>query len=1534
MKQEVRNHMTNDLRGNPYPAVHRAPFGAPQAQGLYDPAWEHDNCGVGFIAHIKGRRSRSIITDADRILRHMDHRGACGCEENTGDGAGMLTALPTDFLKRVALEDMDVELPKSGRYGAGIVFLPQNPRERRICKETVEQIIAEQGQTLLGWRDVPVDFEGADVGVTARACAPFMQMLFVGAAEGIDQEALERQLFVIRKVASHRLRNSDLTEALQFYICSLSTKVIVYKGMLTSHQVLKFFKDLQAEDYTSHLAMVHSRFATNTFPSWDRAQPLRFMSHNGEINTLKGNSNWMFARQGMMRSDLFGDDLQKLFPIVEPHTSDSGCFDNAMEMLYHSGRTLQEVVMMMIPEAWQNHPSMPEDKRAFYEYYSALQEPWDGPASVSFTDGKYIGATLDRNGLRPSRFYVTKDDRVIMASEVGVLDIEPENIVRKGRLQPGRMFLVDFEQGRIIDDSELKADVASRRPYRQWLEEQRILSDDLPPGRKPRYYENQDLINRMKAFGYTTETLDFMLIPLLHAKKDPIGSMGNDAALACLSDQPRMLYDYFRQLFAQVTNPAIDSIREEIIMSLECYIGPEGNLLDTTAEQCHRLAVPHPILSNQQLADLKDMDYRGWKSRVIDITWDRSEGPDGLKPALERICEESRQAIRDGYSLIILSDRAVGPDRVPVSSLLATGAVHHHLVRHEERTRIGIVVESGEAREVHHFCLLIGYGADAVNPYLALYALRQAREDGRLPEDFTDQKIVQLYREGVAKGMLKVMAKMGISTLASYKGAQIFEAVGLSQEVIDLAFAGTASRISGVGFDVLAQETLMRHHLGYPDNPDSESPLLPNPGLFHWRRNGEKHAWNPHTIGRIQQAARTGDRTAYRDFSELVNRETTRACHLRGLLKFRESTPIPLSEVEPASEIVKRFCTGAMSFGSISAEAHETLAIAMNRLGGKSNTGEGGEKYERFEPMENGDSKRSAIKQVASGRFGVTSWYLTNADELQIKISQGAKPGEGGELPGHKVDDVIAGTRLSTRGVGLISPPPHHDIYSIEDLAQLIFDLKNANRRARISVKLVSEVGVGTIAAGVAKGHADNILISGSEGGTGASPLTSIKHAGLPWELGIAETHQTLVLNDLRSRVRLQTDGQLKTGRDVVIATLLGAEEYGFSTAPLITMGCIMMRKCHLNTCPVGIATQDPDLRKKFHGKPEHVVNYLFMVAEETREIMARLGFRTIDEMVGRSDMLELDQDIAHWKARSIDLSAILTPASKPHPDVETYCTIDQKHGLEDVRDMELLEKCRRALKSGSPVSVDTHIQNIDRAFGTILSNEVSRAYGADGLPDDTIHIKANGSAGQSIGAWLTRGITIEVEGDANDYVGKGLSGGRLIIYPPKNADFTAEDNVIIGNVALYGATSGEAYFRGIAAERFCVRNSGAWAVIEGVGDHGCEYMTGGRAVILGPTGRNFAAGMSGGIAYVYDPHDRFLINCNLELVELEDVTEEQDIDELKRMISSHQRYTGSEVANRILNDWDTALNCFVKVMPVDYRRALKELAEEKAGAV
>ena len=1509
--------------------------GTPKAQGLYDPANEHDSCGVGFVAHIKGQKSRQIVDDALRMLKHMAHRGACGCETNTGDGAGILTSIPHDFLTKVAKRELNITLPRLGQYGVGLVFLPIDPVQRQIVKETVEKLIIEQGQSLLGWRHVPTDPAGADIGPSARAASPMFEQLFIGAKPGLDQATFERQLYVIRKRASHAIRGGELPQALQFYACSLSSKILIYKGMLTSEQVQSFFSDLQDPDYTSHLAMVHSRFSTNTVPSWDRAHPQRYIAHNGEINTVRGNANWMVARQGMMHSELFGDDLQKLFPIVEPHCSDSGNFDNALELLVAAGRSLPEAVMMMVPEAWQNHESMSEDKRAFYEYHSALQEPWDGPASISFTDGDVIGATLDRNGLRPSRYYVTHDDRVIMASEVGVLEIDPANVKIKGRLQPGKMFLVDFKQGRMIPDEELKQDFSNRRPYRTWLQDQRLLLSELPAVGAPERMVGDELLQHMQSFGYTTETLQFMLVPMITTKKDPIGSMGDDTALACLSDQPRLLYDYFKQLFAQVTNPAIDSTREEVIMSLECYIGPEGNLLDCTEGQCHRLAVPHPILTNEELATIKHLDYRGWRAKTIDMTYPKTQGAAGLKWALDRICGEARKAIESGHSLVILSDRLASATRLPVSTLLATGAVHHHLVHNEERTRIGIVVETGEAREVHHFCLLAGYGADAINPYMAFESLWQLKDDGALGEDWTHEQITAAYRKATKQGILKVMAKMGISTLQSYKGAQIFEAVGLSDEIINKCFRGSSSRISGIGFEILGEEAIRRHELGYPTRENNILPVLPNMGLFAWRSNGEKHAWNPHNIANIQKAARQGDKQAYRDFAKIVNEQTVRECHLRGMLKFNtQRTPVPLEEVDSVESIIKRFCTGAMSYGSISAEAHETLAIAMNRIGGKSNTGEGGEDYKRFQPEVNGDSKRSAIKQIASGRFGVTSWYLTNADELQIKISQGAKPGEGGELPGHKVDKIIAATRHSTPGVGLISPPPHHDIYSIEDLSQLIFDLKNANRAARVSVKLVSEVGVGTVAAGVAKGHADKILISGDSGGTGASPLTSIKHAGMPWELGIAETHQTLVLNDLRSRVRLETDGQLKTGRDVVIACLLGAEEFGFATAPLIALGCIMMRKCHLNTCPVGIATQDPELRKLFNGQPEHVINYLFLVAEETREIMASLGFCSINEMVGHSEVLEYDTSITHWKLKHLDLSKILQPATKPHANVETYCTIAQQHGIEYQLDNELIREAHDAIETGKPIRLNIEVQNIDRALGTILSHEVSKRWGEHGLADDTIHIRCRGSAGQSLGAWLARGITLEVEGDANDYVGKGLSGGRIIVYPDAASTFKPEDNILIGNVALYGATEGEAFFRGLAAERFCVRNSGAECVVEGVGDHGLEYMTGGCAVILGPTGRNFAAGMSGGVAYVYDRHDALLGNCNLEMVELENVVDAEDIAILKDLLAKHQKYTGSTVAASLLKDWDVSLAKFVKVMPIDYKRALAEQKTETEKAM
>ena len=1512
----------------------------PEKHGLYNPELEKDSCGVGFIANIKGKPSHQIVLDADTILQNMDHRGGCGCEPNTGDGAGILTALPHKFLQKVAKRDLGVDLPAPGKFAAGLVFLPRDSSERTYCKEQLERLIREAGQAVVGWRKVPVEPDLADIGPSARRGEPHIEQIFVAAAEGLEGDTFERRLYMARKQASHLLRNDkNLKQRLMFYVCSLSTKVMIYKGMLRPCQILPYYPDLKDPDFETHLAMVHSRFSTNTFPSWDRAQPLRFMSHNGEINTLRGNVNWMRARQGTAQSEFYGEEITKLFPVVEPECSDSGTFDNVLEFLLMNGRTLPGAMMIMVPEAWQKHETMSEEKRAFYEFFSCTMEPWDGPASMTFTDGKVIGATLDRNGLRPSRYYLTHDDRVIMASEVGVLPIDPALVKEKGRLQPGRMFLVDFEEGRLIPDEELKAKYAARRSFGPWLREQRITLDELSPKSEPHGFHPESLMPRLQAFGYTVETMQFMLLPMIKEARDPVGSMGNDSALACLSDQPRMIYDYFKQLFAQVTNPAIDSIREEVIMSLECYIGPEQNVLSVSPEHAHRLLIPHPILTNEELAALAHMTKRGWRTKMIDITYDRSEGRHGLTKALDRICQESEQAIDEGYTLVILSDRQVGPQRVAVSSLLAVGAVHHHLVRQAKRTRIGIVLETGEAREVHHHCLLIGYGADAINPYLAFESLWQSIREGLLPGDkYDDDKVVLAYRKAVAKGMLKVMAKMGISTLQSYKGAQIFEAVGLKSEVIDKCFVGTASRIQGVSFDVLAEEALRRHELGFPHEAKMSLPVLPNPGEFHWRAQGEHHGWDPQAIADLQVAARAGDKNAYWRFAEHINSSNKTRYALRGLLEFRKGIAGPeisVDEVEPAKDIVKRFCTGAMSFGSISAEAHETLAIAMNRIGGKSNTGEGGEDPVRFQPLPNGDSKRSAIKQVASGRFGVTIEYLANADELQIKISQGAKPGEGGELPGGKVDKNIARIRYSTPGVGLISPPPHHDIYSIEDLAQLIHDLKNANPSARISVKLVSEVGVGVVASGVAKAHAEHIVIAGDVGGTGASPLTSIKHAGLPWELGIAEAHQTLVLNDLRSRVVLQTDGGLKTGRDVAIAALLGAEEFGFATAPLITLGCIMMRKCHLNTCPVGVATQDPELRAKFAGKPEHVVNYLFMVAEDLRQVMAQLGFRTINEMIGRVDCLDANKAIAHWKADGLDLTPVLTMAKRPHSSVQVRCVQAQDHGLELALDNKLIELSKDALENRTPVKIETEIVNINRTVGTMLSHQVAKRYGQSGLPTDTIHIKLNGSAGQSLGAFLAHGVTLELEGDANDYVGKGLSGGRVIVYPPRQSTFAAEDNILVGNVCLYGATMGEAFLRGRAAERFAVRNSGAVAVIEGVGDHGCEYMTGGRIVILGRTGRNFAAGMSGGVAYVLDRDGDFRIRCNLELVELEAVEAPEDVNELKGLVERHLQFTESTVAAALLADWESSLKQFVKVMPTDYKRVLLELrqAAAKTGA-
>ena len=1505
-------------------------FGYPEKTGLYDPTFEKDSCGVGFVANVKGQPSHQIMLDAYHLNSRMDHRGGCGFEANTGDGAGILMALPNTFFAKVAAEQLGTTLPAVGAYAVGNIFLPQIVTERKFCRQAINDIIAEEGQILIGWREVPLDAVGADVGPAALIAQPYIDQLFIAAASGLNQDAFERVLYVIRKRFTHLLRNDEsLTEAKQVYACSLSTKVIVYKGMLTPGQLFPFYKDLTNTNFETHLAMVHSRFSTNTFPSWDRAQPNRFMSHNGEINTLRGNVNAMVGREGKANTDVFGDKLSSIFPVIEPDCSDSGSFDSVLEFMLLSGRSLPESVMMMIPEAWQSDANMAQSKKDFYEYHSALMEPWDGPASIVFSDGHYIGAVLDRNGLRPSRYYVTHDDNVIMASEVGVIYVDPANVKLKGRLEPGKMFLLDFEAGRLIPDEELKLGIVGKRPYGDWLTNQKVTLADIASGSSNHSLDSEHTLQRMQAFGYTSETMNFMLIPLVTEARDPLGSMGNDSALACLSDKPRMIYDYFKQLFAQVTNPAIDSIREEVVMSLECFIGPEGNLLTTLPEQARRLSLKHPILSNQQLIDIKNMDFKGMKSKLIDTTFDVKEA-DGYRQAIKRICAETDDAIDSGFSFVILSDRATSDKRIPLSTLIACGAVHHHLIGSHQRTQIGIILETGEAREVHHHCLLTSYGADAINPYLAFEALWKANQEGLLGDAYkTEDKLVAAYKKGIKKGMLKVMAKMGISTLMSYKGAQIFEALGLADDIIKVCFIGTASRVQGINFDVLIEESKRRHSIGFPDKDSNRIPELTNPGDYSWRSGGDAHMWNPNTIVNLQLAARNNSPEAYAAFAKHSNEDSTRRCTLRGLLKFDQTVneTISIDEVEPVSEIVKRFATGAMSFGSISKESHEALAVAMNRMGGKSNTGEGGEDPARFEPMPNGDSKRSAIKQVASGRFGVTTWYLTNADELQIKISQGAKPGEGGELPGGKVDDYIARIRHSTPGVGLISPPPHHDIYSIEDIAQLIHDLKNANREARISVKLVSEIGVGTVAAGVTKAKADHLVIAGHDGGTGASPLTSIKHAGLPWELGVAETHQTLVMNNLRSRVVLQTDGQLKTGRDIAVAALLGAEEFGFATAPLITLGCIMMRKCHLNTCPVGIATQDPELRKKFKGKPEHVVNYLWMVAQDLRGIMAELGVRTVNEMVGRVDLLKTDDAIDHWKADGLDLSPMLEPAKVIYEGTEFYKTQDQDHGLEKALDNELIRLAKPALETGEKVYIEHEIININRVVGTMLSNEVAKRWKAEMLPDDTINIKLNGSAGQSLGAWLTKGITLTIEGDANDFVGKGLSGGKIIIYPPKQSTFKAEENVIAGNVNLYGATSGEAYFRGIVAERFAVRNSGASAVVEGIGDHGCEYMTGGRVVILGKTGRNFGAGMSGGIAYVWDPKNALAAQCNMETYELDRVTAANDILELKVLIGNHADYTESPVAASILENWEQSLRQFVKVMPTDYKRVLEEQA-------
>ena len=1495
--------------------------GLPPKQGLYDPWFEHDACGVGFVVDIKGRKSHQILQQAIQVLKNLDHRGASGSEPNTGDGAGVLLQIPHAFFSE-ACKKTRIALPGPAEYGCGLVFLPRNPTHRRRLEERFEQIVQSEGQSFLGWRTVPTN--SASLGDTARSCEPFIRQIFIGRGKQlVDDLAFERKLYVIRKRAYNEIRTAGLDGGEYWYLPSLSYKTIIYKGMLLTEQLPEYFPDLQDPAMETALALVHSRFSTNTFPSWERAHPYRYMAHNGEINTLRGNINWMHARGALFESDLFGDDMRKVHPIIDPNGSDSAMFDNTLEMLVLTGRSLPHAMMMMIPEPWSKHESMDDARKAFYQYHSCLMEPWDGPASIAFTDGKKIGAVLDRNGLRPSRYYVTKDDRVIMASEVGVLEVPADQIAQKGRLQPGRMFLIDTEEGRIISDEEIKGKITTERPYRLWLKEHLVHLDDLPPAPTLPEPEAKTLLQRQIAFGYTYEDQRILLTPMACDGVEAVGSMGNDAALAVLSNKPRLLYDYFKQLFAQVTNPPIDCIREEIITSAETRLGSEGNLLNPQPSACRRVELEWPILNNEEFAKLRRLDLPGFKVGVLPILFRVTRGEKGLAKSLEELCVMARRMIEEEeINLIILSDRGVNQDYAPVPALLAVAGLHHYLIREGLRTRISMVLETAEAREVHHFALLIGYGCSAINPYLAFETIDEMIHDGLLP-NVNHKTACKNIVKAASKGVIKVMSKMGISSIQSYRGAQVFEAVGLRQDVVDSYFTWTPSRVGGIGLDVIAQEVLARHHAAYPER-QVNGHVLPAGGQYQWRDDGEAHLFNPETIHRLQKAVRTGSYAVFKEYAKLINDQSKNLCTLRSLLEFKAGSPIPVDQVEPAESIMKRFKTGAMSYGSISKEAHETLAIAMNRIGGKSNTGEGGEDPARYQPQPNGDSLNSAIKQVASGRFGVTSEYLVNARELQIKMAQGAKPGEGGQLPGTKVYPWIAKTRLTTAGVGLISPPPHHDIYSIEDLAELIHDLKNANRQARISVKLVAEVGVGTIAAGVAKAHADVVLISGHDGGTGASPLTSIKHAGLPWELGLAETHQTLVLNNLRDRIAVEADGQLKTGRDVAIAALLGAEEFGFATAPLVASGCIMMRVCHLNTCPAGVATQDPRLRAKFSGRPEDVINFMRFIAEELREIMAQLGFRTVEEMVGRVDYLEPRKAVDHWKAKGLDFSNILY-----QPDVDSgigrYCQIPQDHGLEKSLDLTvLLALCKPAIERGEKIVAQMPIRNVNRVVGTITGSEVTKKWGAQGLPEDTIRVHFRGSAGQSFGAFMPKGMTFLLEGDANDYIGKGLSGGRIIVFPPAGSTFVPEENIIVGNVAFYGATSGEAYIRGMAGERFCVRNSGINAVVESVGDHGCEYMTGGRVVVLGPAGRNFAAGMSGGIAYVLDEQGDFARNVNLQMVGLEKIEDPAEAAEVRTMVEKHFTYTKSTRARQVLDTWEQLLPLFVKVMPKDYKRVLE----------
>ncbi len=1498
----------------------------PKKQGLYDPQFEHDNCGIGFLAHMKGKKSHQIVEDALHILRNLEHRGGQGDEVNTGDGAGILLQIPHHFFEKVCLAD-GVTLPETGEYGVGMLFLPQDEEARECCEKGLEAIIEKEGMELLGWRTVPVD--DSMLGNAAKAAMPYIRQLFIKRNPGLKTELdFERKLYVIRKRAEKELI-SFVPEDESFYFASLSSRTIVYKGMLTTEQVDQFFLDIPDPDFETAIALVHSRFSTNTFPSWERAHPNRYMIHNGEINTVKGNVNWMHAREAMFESDAFGSDLEKIHPVVDKDGSDSSMFDNTIEFLSLSGRSMAHSAMMMIPEPWQNDEHMSPEKKAFYEFHSTLMEPWDGPTAIVFTDGKQIGACLDRNGLRPSRYYVTKDDYIIMSSEVGVLDIEPENILYKERLHPGHMLLVDTEEGRIIPDDEIKHQIASEHPYEDWVNDHLIQIEDVL---ETAHVENTDFKNlgtRQLAFGYTYEELSKVIQPMVKEGVDPVGSMGYDSPLAVLSKRPQLLYNYFKQLFAQVTNPPIDAIREEVVTAMGTTIGAERNLLNPEPLSCRHIHLPYPILDNEELAKLRHNKMEGFKSITLPITFDVSKEDNQLEDALNSLFARADAAIKAGHTLIILSDRGVSATQAAIPALLAVSGLHHHLIRQGTRTQVSLLVESGEPREVHHFACLLGFGAEAINPYLVFDSIDGLIQDGLL-EEISYVEAVNKYVKAASKGIMKVLSKMGISTIQSYRGAQIFEAVGIHESVVDKYFTWTTTRIGGINLEIIEKEVRTRHSRAYSDQEGVDKALDPGDDL-QWRRNGDPHQYNPHTIHMLQNACRTNNFNLFKKYSNAINEQTKEQTTLRGLLAFKEGrTSISLDEVEPVEEIFKRFRTGAMSFGSISQEAHETLAIAMNRIGGKSNTGEGGEDPNRFTPDENGDLRRSSIKQVASGRFGVTSHYLVNADEIQIKVAQGAKPGEGGQLPGNKVYPWVAEVRGSTPGVGLISPPPHHDIYSIEDLAELIHDLKNANPTAKVSVKLVAGTGVGTIAAGVAKGRADGIIISGYDGGTGAAARTSIKHTGLPWEIGLAETHQTLLLNNLRDRVTLETDGKLMTGRDVVTAALLGAEEFAFSTAPLVVLGCIVMRVCHLDTCPVGIATQNPELRKKYMGQAEHVENFMRFVAEEIRELMAELGIRKIDELIGRTDLLEMNKNVDNWKAEHLDLSNLLYQP-KPDNHERNYCTKSQDHQLEASLDMrELLAVSQPALERGEKVHAQFPIKNVDRVVGTIVGSHISKRYGAKGLPEDTITFDFKGSAGQSFGAFIPKGMTLRLEGDANDYTAKGLSGGKIIVYPPVASTFKAEDNILIGNTSFYGATSGEAYINGIAGERFAVRNSGVKVVVEGVGDHGLEYMTGGVVVNLGTVGKNFAAGMSGGVAFVLDEDGTFDKKCNKEMVHLEPVIETKDIDQLRTLLENHSSYTKSTRAADILTNWNDYLTKFVKVIPKDYKRMLEAIDRVK----